>query len=216
MQCRGTDMQCGGTQTSSGSRSGEGRAVQGVLRGALGTTLAQHPLQGTPLPRRCCGRRRVCVPTPPGARNARQKSYLPRHSPEVRRKSYLHRYQSRYDWVSMTFGELLETAWVSMTFGELLLHYAGSERRPGDGSSGAGHPETGARGAVSTRGWRIRVGHAMLWSGVEVISPPPGRWAGVEWTLNDPNPGGVTGQMPIRSSYAFARNGRGRVPHDTV
>ncbi len=41
----------------------------------------------------------------------------------------------------MTFGELLETAWVSMTSGERLLHWAGSERRPDDGSSsGAGHP----------------------------------------------------------------------------
>ena len=51
-------------------------------------------------------------------------------------------------WVSMTFGELLGIVWVSVTFGELLLHWVGSERRPGDGSSGAGHPETGARGTL--------------------------------------------------------------------
>ena len=46
-------------------------------------------------------------------------------------------------WVSVTFGELLGSAWVSTTFGELLLHWAGSERRPGDGSSDPGHPGSG-------------------------------------------------------------------------
>ncbi len=35
-----------------------------------------------------------------------------------------------------------------MPFGELLLHWAGSERRPGDGSSGAGHPGRGVRRIV--------------------------------------------------------------------
>ena len=54
-------------------------------------------------------------------------------------------------WVSMTFGELLGIVWVSVTFGELLLHWAGSERRPGDGSSGAGHPGRGVRGASAPR-----------------------------------------------------------------
>ena len=54
-------------------------------------------------------------------------------------------------WVSVTFGERLGIAWVSVTFGELLLHWAGSERRPGDGSSGAGHPERGVRGASAPR-----------------------------------------------------------------
>ena len=48
-------------------------------------------------------------------------------------------------WVSVTFGERLGIVWVSVTFGELLLHWAGSERRPGDGSSGAGHPGRGVR-----------------------------------------------------------------------
>ena len=48
-----------------------------------------------------------------------------------------------FRWISLDLG----IVWVSVTFGELLLHWAGSERRPGDGSSGAGHPETGARGA---------------------------------------------------------------------
>ena len=38
--------------------------------------------------------------------------------------------------------------WVSVTFGELLLHWAGSERRPGDGSSGAGHPGRGCAALV--------------------------------------------------------------------
>ena len=38
--------------------------------------------------------------------------------------------------------------WVSVTFGELLLHWAGSERRPGDGSSGAGHPGRGCASVV--------------------------------------------------------------------
>ena len=38
--------------------------------------------------------------------------------------------------------------WVSVSFGERLLHWAGSECRHGDGSSGAGHPETGARGGL--------------------------------------------------------------------
>ena len=41
-------MQCGGTQTSSGSRNGAGRAVQGVLRGALGAP--RTPLPGCPAP----------------------------------------------------------------------------------------------------------------------------------------------------------------------
>ena len=54
-------------------------------------------------------------------------------------------------WVSMTFGELLGSGWVSVTFGELLSHWAGSERRPGDGSSGAGHPGRGVRGASAPR-----------------------------------------------------------------
>ena len=49
----------------------------------------------------------------------------------------------------MTFGELLGIVWVSMTFGERLLHWAGSERGgPGDGSSGAGHPESGVSRAA--------------------------------------------------------------------
>ena len=51
-------------------------------------------------------------------------------------------------WVSVTFGARLGIVWVSVTFGELLLHWAGSERRPGDGSSGAGHPGRGVRRIV--------------------------------------------------------------------
>ena len=54
-------------------------------------------------------------------------------------------------WVSMTLGELLGIVWVGMTFGELLLHWAGSERRPGDGSIGAAHPGRGVRGASAPR-----------------------------------------------------------------
>ena len=52
-----------------------------------------------------------------------------------------------FRWISLDLG----IVWVSVTFGELLLHWAGSERRPGDGSSGAGHPGRGLRGARPSR-----------------------------------------------------------------
>ena len=54
----------------------------------------------------------------------------------------------------MTFGGRLGIVWVSVTFGEHLLHWAGSERRRDDGSSGSGgSPEGGAaRGADAPLG----------------------------------------------------------------
>ena len=88
------------------------------------------------------------------------------------------------DWVSVTFGELLGIVWVSVTFGEHLLHWAGSERRPGDGSSGAGHPGRGVRGASAPRLTPLPVSRAAPAAGASLrssalhVRPTPGQKPG--------------------------------------